>query len=138
MAAIRAGQTLSKASTAAGVHVATVCRWKVADKNFAQAIRKADWERIQEHAARLPFTTQVKTQTRSLGTQAERSHTPTLPGVRGSCASGQNVGMSSRLHKFTVLALVHMVTFSSQMHMGKLATPSPRQLPYLKRTDALV
>lgn len=38
----RAGETLVEAAAAAGVHVATVCRWKNSDRRFAAAIRKAE------------------------------------------------------------------------------------------------
>jgi primosomal protein N' len=38
----RAGETLIKASEAAGVHVATVCRWMNTDTRFSVAIRKAE------------------------------------------------------------------------------------------------
>jgi hypothetical protein len=47
----RAGASLVVASTAAGVHVATVCRWMKADPTFADGQRSAEREAARERFA---------------------------------------------------------------------------------------
>jgi len=48
-----AGRTLREAAALAGVHVATVCRWRAADAEFADALWEAEWEaRLRRQAAR--------------------------------------------------------------------------------------
>ncbi len=44
VAARRAGLTLVRASAAAGVHVATACRWQAADRQFASTLKDAEHE----------------------------------------------------------------------------------------------
>lgn len=51
LASHRAGLTLARASAAAGVHVATVCRWQVADPKFAGALRTARLDAARERYA---------------------------------------------------------------------------------------
>lgn len=53
VAGIRAGLALTKASVAAGVHIATVCRWKANDPQFNRSLRAAQAERRTERYA--PF-----------------------------------------------------------------------------------
>lgn len=50
----RAGLSLAAASAAAGVHVATVCRWQNADPAFAAALQSAEAAHAREkYAARI-------------------------------------------------------------------------------------
>ena len=47
----RAGLTLAGASVAAGVHVATACRWQASDQTFARALHAAALDAARERYA---------------------------------------------------------------------------------------
>ena len=47
----RKGLTLAAASTEAGVHIATACRWQATDEGFARDLREADTAARRERYA---------------------------------------------------------------------------------------
>jgi hypothetical protein len=86
----RAGETLVEAATAAGVHVATVCRWKNTDSRFAAAIRKAeeavtreirknDKKRLEEYLAKREAAEQERYVRRLFREQLRNCAVPTNP-----------------------------------------------------------